>query len=86
MENVKTRQKAEQIARRLIEELHALGGDYFATVVITQNNQALVVSNDNPANAIMGIASSWNMPVTFDCEESKGINPAQYVYHSTAKH
>ena len=32
-------QKIQDLAKRLIEELHALGGDILTTVVVTQNQQ-----------------------------------------------
>ena len=79
-------QKIQDLAKRLIEELHALGGDILTTVVVTQNQQALVVSNDNPANAVMGIVAAWTDHNTPDFGNASGINPAMYHYQSTAKH
>jgi len=86
MDQHQNRKKIEELARKFIEEVHALGGEFFTTAVITHNQQAFVVSNDNPANAILGIAASWNMPITFDYSESLGVNPAGFVYHNPTKH
>lgn len=86
MQNQNNRKKIESLAHEFIENMKALDSEFFATVVITHNQQALVVSNDHPANAIMGIAASWNMPVSFDYAESLGVNKAGFVYSNGTKH
>lgn len=85
MNDQNNRNKIESLARQFIENIKALDNEFFATVVITHNQQALVVSNDHPANAIMGIGASWNMPIEVDYSESR-INPAGFIYHNTTKH
>ena len=77
------RKQIEALAMNFVESINAISPECFATTVVTYKSTALVVSNDNPVNAIMGIASC-----KLGEDSSYGVEAEdyRYIYAGSTKH
>jgi len=71
----------EELAHKFVLAVHDIDADHFTTVVVTNNDEALVVSTDDPLRAIMGIVSIRKLPYTLIDKDDPS-----YIYSGETKH
>lgn len=71
----------EELAHKFVLAVHEIDANHFTTVVVTNNDEALVVSTDDPLRAIMGIVSIRKLPYTLVDGDS-----ASFIHTSETKH
>jgi hypothetical protein len=71
----------EELAHKFVLAVHEIDKDHYSTVVVTSNDEALVVSNDDPLRAVMGIVSIRKMPFTLIDKDEPS-----FIYAGETKH
>ena len=70
-----------ELARKFVLAVHDIDTEHYSTVVVTNNDEALVVSTDDPLRAIMGIVSIRKLPYTLIDKDDPS-----FIYAGETKH
>ena len=71
----------EALEHKFVLAVHEIDEGHYTTVVVTNNEEALVVSTDDPLRAIMGIVSIRNLPYALINKDD-----TSFIYGGDTKH
>ena len=78
--NEETRSAVLELAKDFVGRINKLDDNFFSTIVVTHNADAVVVGDDNPLNALAALSHGLN------AAGMSATDIENFIYADTARH
>jgi len=78
--NEETRSAILELAKDFVGRINKLDDNFFSTIVVTHNADAVVVGDDNPLNALAALSHGLN------AAGMSATDIENFIYADTARH